>query len=76
MVRLFLCLFKSCMSSMSFLPKELSCSDERSWMFEFPSHNIGPLIEFEWEISMACDPFGIGRIHDGFTGWSNCNRFF
>ncbi len=37
--------FFGLMGSMTFLPKKLSGSDEWSWMFEFPSNYIGPLID-------------------------------
>ena len=44
---------------MSFLPKEFSGSDEWCWILEFPSNNIGPLVKFQWEISVRLNPFSI-----------------
>lgn len=26
-------------------------------------HNITPLVEFDWQVSVRLDPFSIGRIH-------------
>jgi hypothetical protein len=44
---LFLSLIESGMSSVAFLPKELSGSDEGSWMLELPPDDIGPLVELD-----------------------------
>jgi hypothetical protein len=63
------------MGSMAFLPEEFSGSDEWSWMLELPSDDIGPLIEFEGEVSVALNPVGICWIHDGLTGWPDGNWF-
>ena len=70
---LLLSFFKSCMSSMTFLPKELSSSDEWSRMLELPSHNVRPLIQLNGKISVTLNPFSIGRVHNGLTGWSDRN---
>jgi hypothetical protein len=61
------------MSSMPFLPQKFSSSDERSWVFKLPSYDIGPLIEFQRQISVTCNPFCVGRIHDSLTSWSDSN---
>ena len=50
---------------MALLPKELSCSDERSWVLELPSDDIGPLVEEQWEVSVGSDPLGIRWVHNG-----------
>ena len=63
------------MGSVTFLPQELSGSDERCGVFKLPSDDVGPLVKFQGEITMALDPIGIGRIHDGLAGWSDCNGF-
>ena len=47
----------SCMSSVAFLPKELTSSNERCGVLELPSHHIGPLIQKQGEITMGSDPF-------------------
>ena len=54
--------------SVTFLPKKLSGPQERGWMLELPSNDVAPLIEAQWEIAMTLNPFGVGRIHDGFRG--------
>jgi hypothetical protein len=56
------------MSSVPFLPEELSGSDEGSGVFELPSDNVGPLVEFEGQISVTLDPVSVGRIHNSFAG--------
>jgi hypothetical protein len=53
------------MGCVTLLPKELSGPNERSGMFELPSHHIGPLIYFEGKVSVRVDPFAECRIHDG-----------
>ncbi len=60
---------------MAFLPEEFSGSDERSGVLEFPSDDVGPLVELEWKVSVALDPVGIGWIHDGLTGGSDGDGF-
>jgi hypothetical protein len=60
---------------MTFLPEKFSGSDEWSGVLEFPSDNVGPLIELKWEISVALDPVGVGWIHDGLTGGSDGDGF-
>ena len=60
---------------MSFLPQELPGSDEWSWMFEFPSNDVGPLVELEWQVSVTLDPIGVSWIHDSLTGWSDGDWF-
>ena len=46
------CFFLGSMSSVAFLPKELSCSDERGRVLELPSNDIGPLIEQHGKVPM------------------------
>jgi len=57
--------FFGSVSGMALLPEELSCSDERSWVLELPSDDIGPLIEEQWEVSVGSDPLGIRWVHNG-----------
>ena len=59
------------MGGMAFLPEEFSGSDEWSWVFELPSDDVGPLIKFEWQVSVTFDPVCVCWIHDGLTGWSD-----
>ncbi|KAH3664938.1 hypothetical protein OGATHE_003753 [Ogataea polymorpha] len=58
---------------MALLPQELSGSEEWLRVLEFPSNHRVPLVELQWQISVRTDPFGIVRIHDGFTCWSDSN---
>ena len=60
---------------MAFLPEELSGSDEWGWVLEFPSDDVGPLVELEWEVSVTLDPVGVSWIHDGLTSWSDGDGF-
>mmetsp|Transcript_72620 Transcript_72620/g.194075 ORF Transcript_72620/g.194075 Transcript_72620/m.194075 type:complete len:211 (+) Transcript_72620:111-743(+) len=41
-----------CVCCVAFLPQELACAQERSGILEFPSYNITPLIDSQWQISM------------------------
>lgn len=43
----------------AFLPEELARAEEWLWVFEFPTNNAVPLVEFEWEVAMTSDPFGV-----------------
>lgn len=54
------------MSCVTFLPEEFSSSNERSWMLEFPSDNVSPLVKQNRKISVAADPPGVRRIHYSF----------
>jgi hypothetical protein len=74
-IHLFLCFLKSSMGCMAFLPKELSCSNERGWMLKLPSYNISPLIQLKREVSVTLDPIGISRIHNCLTCWADGNGF-
>ena len=64
------------MCCVSFLPQELSCSNEWGRVLKLPSDYIGPLIEAQWQIPMRVDPFRIGRVHNGFTGWTDSDWFW
>ena len=68
-----ICFLLTSMSSMTFLPKELSCPNERSGMLELPSDDIGPLIQEHRQVSMRVDPLSKGWVHDSLTGGTNCN---
>ena len=63
------------MGGMTFLPEELSGSDEWGWVLEFPSDDVSPLVELEWEVSVALDPVSVSWIHDGLTSWSDGDGF-
>jgi len=39
--------FESCMCSVSFLPEELTSTDERSRILELPSNDVSPLIKLQ-----------------------------
>jgi hypothetical protein len=51
-------------SSVAFLPQELSGSEERGRLLSLPAHNGVPLVQSKREVSMAADPFRVVRIHD------------
>mmetsp|Transcript_7028 Transcript_7028/g.10377 ORF Transcript_7028/g.10377 Transcript_7028/m.10377 type:complete len:242 (+) Transcript_7028:782-1507(+) len=68
-----LTIFISCMSSVTLLPQKLSTSQKWSRILEFPSHNITPLIKFQWQISVGLNPIREGWIHDGLTGGTDSN---
>lgn len=70
-IHFFLCFLKCSMGCMTFLPKELSCSNEWGWMLKLPSYNISPLIQFKREVSVTLDPVGISRIHNRLTCWTD-----
>jgi hypothetical protein len=63
------------MSGMTLLPQEFSSSNERSGMLEFPSNDIGPLIEFQGKMSMTLNPSSIGRVHNSFRSGSDSDGF-
>ena len=46
-------------SGVAFLPEELARAEEWLWVFEFPTNNAVPLVEFEWEVAMTSNPFGV-----------------
>lgn len=53
------------MSGVTFLPKELSCSDEWGGMLELPTDNVSPLVETQRKVSVRFDPLAIAGVHDG-----------
>jgi len=61
---------------MALLPQELSSPKERLGAFELPPNDAVPLVQLQWQIPMALNPFGIIRIHSSFGCWANGNRFF
>jgi hypothetical protein len=61
------------MGCVTLLPQELTSSQKWSGVLEFPSDNVGPLIQLERQITVTLDPITKGRVHDGFTGWTNGN---
>lgn len=44
-------------------------------MLELPANDVAPLVDLQWEVTMRLDPLGEGRIHDGFAGWTEGDRF-
>lgn len=68
---LLLCFLISLMSSMTLLPEEFSCSNKWSWVLEFPSDNVSPLVNHERQVTVTVNPFCKCWIHDSFTSWSN-----
>lgn len=61
---------------MAFLPEELASAEERLGVFEFPTDDRVPLVEFEWEIAVRADPFGVVWVHGSFGSRTNGDRFF
>ena len=60
------------MCRVSLLPEKFPRPDKRSRVLEFPSNYIRPLVQLQWQISVASDPFGVGRIHYCFAGGPYC----
>lgn len=60
----------------TFLPKEFTGSEEGLGVFEFPADDGVPLIEFEREVAVGADPFGVVGVHDGFGGGTDGDGFF
>lgn len=52
-------------SSVTFLPKELAGANERCWVLELPSDDIGPLVGKQGQVTVRSDPLGERGIHDG-----------
>lgn len=50
----------------AFLPEELAGAEEGLWVLEFPADDGVPLVEFEGEVAVGADPFGVVGVHDGF----------
>ncbi len=63
------------MRSVTFLPEEFPGSNEGSWVLEFPSHDVGPLIQLQGQVTVASDPLLEGWVHDRLTGWTNSDWF-
>lgn len=63
------------MRSVALLPEELTGAEEGLRVLEFPADDRVPLVEFEWEIAVGADPFGIVRVHDGFGSGADRNVF-
>ena len=34
-------------------------------------HDVVPLVELDWQVSVGLDPLGVGRVHDGLAGGTN-----
>lgn len=62
-------------SGVTFLPEELSSTDERSRVLEFPSHDVGPLVNEHGQVSVRVDPLGIGGVHDSLGSRSDSDGF-
>lgn len=37
-------------------------------------HHVTPLVEFDGQVSVGLDPFGVGWVHHGLTGGSDSDR--
>ena len=59
---------------MTFLPEELSRSQEKSSP-QFPTHHVCPLVDQQRQIAIALDPLAEHGTNDGFTGRTNDQRF-
>jgi len=64
------------MSGVAFLPEELASAEERLGIFELPTDNRVPLVEFERKIAVRTDPFGIIWVHSSLGCRANSDRFF
>ena len=54
----------------AFLPKELSCAQEKS-RTHFPTHDVGPLVHQQRQIAVALDPVLVGVPNDGLGRRTN-----
>ena len=36
-------------------------------------HDVVPLVELDGQVSVGLDPLGVGRVHDGLAGGTNCD---
>ena len=50
------------MGRVTFLPQELAGAQKGRGVLEFPTHHVGPLIEFEGQITVRLNPIGIRRV--------------
>src|SRR6266516_6395661 len=73
--RTLLGLLKSTMSSVTLLPQEFGGTQEQSCPF-LPAHHIIPLIDQDWQITIALDPFRIAVTNDRLAGRTNSKRHF
>lgn len=64
------------MGGVAFLPEELACAKEGLRVLELPADDRVPLVQFEREIAMGTDPFGVVGVHGSFGGGTDCNRLF
>ena len=51
----------------AFLPEKLSGAEEKAGP-HFPAHDVGPLVDEEWEVAVRLDPACEGGADDGFRG--------
>lgn len=63
----------SSVSSVTFLPQEFSSADEWCGVLELPPHNVGPLVDHHWQVSVRVNPLGKGRVHDRLRRGSDGN---
>ena len=54
---------------MALLPEELAAANEWSGMLELPTDYVSPLVELQWEISVAADPLGVVLVHHLQRPW-------
>ncbi|KAJ8073830.1 hypothetical protein PM082_012108 [Marasmius tenuissimus] len=63
------------MCGVAFLPEEFSCTEERLGVLEFPTDDAVPLVEFQREITMTLDPFGVVGVHGRFRSRTDGDGF-
>lgn len=57
------------------LPEEFASPKEGGRVLELPPHDVGPLVDFQWEVTVGVDPLCERRLHDGLRGRADSNRF-
>ena len=66
-------LFAGCMSRMTLLPQELSRTQEETCT-HLPTHDVGPLVAQDGQVTVRLDPILIGVPNDSFGGRTD-NQF-
>ena len=61
---------------MALLPQELTRSDERRRVLEFPTDDVTPLVQSQRQVSVRVNPIRVVRVHDRLGRRSNRDRDF
>lgn len=50
-------------------------SNKRSGVLEFPTNDVGPLVELQGQVTMRLDPLSVCRVHNRLGSGTHCNGF-